>query len=479
MDAVNAFNELSVQPDKKSNRDDNSRHDLKAHISQQRAVLKQNSVVNNPPSGPVLEDVDVIVLPDSKPPQPIPKDPTDSKDEFIAGNIGSNGVITVSSSNSPADQNPPKRRPSFSKMIANIFGPKDQKVSPMSPKKVKTPRKSPRKSPKKIIKVPEVTRVSAPAAISANNVDKSNAAQGEKSFAWLARDHVLGNSGVDDVFELDSAANDPEDLNKWSIDVQSGSRENLQNAGESEDYQNMLDSMRLVLESNPVEHAKKIKKLDMSAIPEEKSTEFPGQGDLSDEGSDSTFEESSVSVLEDSDSDIGSNNEWSVCEDDEQESEAVELDVNPNIRVSPLQSPNQKKKWDRVKPLTHYAAENIVPEKLDLDCNNDEEAIHGSNTLYGVPISLSSTIRKDLRGRNNDPSPSVRIENLRIILENRLGEERFLQAYQYLRNVKHNEDDDSEEEEQLLNDMECILGTNGLKYLDVLYQLISAEENFC
>ena len=158
----------------------------------------------------------------------------------------------------------------------------------------------------------------------------------------------------------------------------------------------------------------------------------------------------------------------------------MELDANPAIRVSPLQSPNQKKKWDRVKPLAHYAAANdIKPEKLDLYSCNDEEVNQGSNTLYGVPISLSATIRKDFRGRTNDPSPSVRIENLRIILENRLGEERFLQAYQYLRNVKHNEEDDSDEEEQLLNDMKKILGTSGLKYLDILYQLITAEENFC
>ena len=79
--------------------------------------------------------------------------------------------------------------------------------------------------------------------------------------------------------------------------------------------------------------------------------------------------------------------------------------------------------------------------------------------------------------------PSVRIETLRIVLEDRLGEKPFINAYKYLKKVKDrvpldNEEEEDAEEEKLLEDMEGILGTNGLRYLDLLYELLTAEENF-
>jgi hypothetical protein len=53
-----------------------------------------------------------------------------------------------------------------------------------------------------------------------------------------------------------------------------------------------------------------------------------------------------------------------------------------------------------------------------------------------------------------------------------LGEDKFVQAYRLLKSI------DIVDEDSLLEQMEGIVGTEGLKHMEVFIQLITIEEKF-
>lgn len=488
----------------------NKQNSFKSFIAEQRD-LQHKKVESS-----TEDDVDVIILDEGSKQKQLEDEPAirvkgiASFDALEPRNaVPESSIISkeapASASPSSTD-NQPVRRPSLTKMIANLFAPKEQKVSPMSPqnpKKAKSPRKSPKK---KIQNASEHVSQSSPSLTSAVEEAVSSAVTGKSaSHAWLSRDHILMKevTGENDVSAFKKELDDP---SSWSNGAQFGGDvpiSNLDELSASADYQDMLDSMRLVLESNDESHHRRDKKqIGLNAIPEEKSLDMKGfisgAADVDDEDgdSDSTFEESSQSdnASDSEDDELNSEEgDWSVDDiaDESRDVVAPLLDENL-IRVSPLNIAiiePAKSNPKSGKSLTHYYNQKnanrdslSTGESLMEDFRSekiDNSGIKHDATLYGVPISLSSTIKRDYGSVMNNPSPSVRVENLRIVLENRLGEEKFLRAYRYLRQVKDlNEFDDDQEEDKLLEDMESILGTSGLKYLELLYQLITAEENF-
>jgi hypothetical protein len=94
-------------------------------------------------------------------------------------------------------------------------------------------------------------------------------------------------------------------------------------------------------------------------------------------------------------------------------------------------------------------------------------------TVYGVPFPIDTGQRK-LEGMNinTEDSAACRMEYIREFLEVALGEEKFIEAYRLLKTV------DIVDEDLLLEQMEAIVGTEGLKHMGVFIQLITIEEKF-
>jgi len=94
-------------------------------------------------------------------------------------------------------------------------------------------------------------------------------------------------------------------------------------------------------------------------------------------------------------------------------------------------------------------------------------------TVYGVPFPIA-TEQRELEGLSlhDEDSAACRMEYIREFLEGALGEEQFIQAYRLLKSI------DIVDEDLLLEQMERIVGTDGLKHMDVFIQLITIEEKF-
>ena len=94
-------------------------------------------------------------------------------------------------------------------------------------------------------------------------------------------------------------------------------------------------------------------------------------------------------------------------------------------------------------------------------------------TVYGVPFPLDTEQRGGMDDRlMNEDSAACRMEYIREFLEDALGEDQFVQAYRLLKAV------DIVDEDLLLEQMENIVGTDGLKHMGVFIQLITIEEKF-
>lgn len=95
-------------------------------------------------------------------------------------------------------------------------------------------------------------------------------------------------------------------------------------------------------------------------------------------------------------------------------------------------------------------------------------------TIYGVPFPLGQTARHEVGMQVEDEdSAAVKMEALREYLEDSLGLDRFTKAYRLLKSIGPRDDDDS-----LLNNMEEIVGVEGLEYMDAFIQLITIEDRF-
>ena len=119
------------------------------------------------------------------------------------------------------------------------------------------------------------------------------------------------------------------------------------------------------------------------------------------------------------------------------------------------------------------ANKNSADKHHDKNKGGDVKVPGGDMTVYGLPLPLSNSTAEELHITADD-SPSQKMEAIRVYLEGKLGEEIFVKAYRFLKNIEEEDDD----EDALLNSMEAIVGTEGLKYLDVLFQLITIEERF-
>ena len=94
-------------------------------------------------------------------------------------------------------------------------------------------------------------------------------------------------------------------------------------------------------------------------------------------------------------------------------------------------------------------------------------------TVYGVPFPIATELRQeDGMNLSEEVSAASKMEYIREFLEGALGEEKFVQAYRLLKDV------DIVDEDALLERMENIVGTDGLKHMGVFIQLIAIEEKF-
>lgn len=380
--------------------------------------------------------------------------------------------------NAIANSGEKKQRLGLSKIIANIFGPRKKVIPGVSPKvRLQSP-KIKIISPKLIAKAKSPKHSGAPVWM-------------KKEFDVLESDKV----NEDTVTDIEG------DPYAWSSEVMfgdyadynlaTGPLPNGDNAASSSEYQEMLDSMRLVLQDahahpgpsvalNVNGKGGKMEAIKEESTPSKHHADRDGKNGNIELSDDDTFEESSVS-LSVSESDEEVNSDWSVDTSGDEEEVA-------DVAISEL-----KNRARGAKPLGHFVSKEERRNKQSNDLKNDfcmesvsEKHAYESpgmkSTLYGVPISLSTSMKKDMAALSSY-GPSVRIETLRIVLEDRLGEGPFLSAYKYLKGVKDRvplEDEAAEdaEEERLLEDIERILGTGGLRYVDLLYELIAAEENF-
>lgn len=131
-----------------------------------------------------------------------------------------------------------------------------------------------------------------------------------------------------------------------------------------------------------------------------------------------------------------------------------------------------------------------VFDDIEDDCNDVENVIHVNGgykhdmTVFGVPFPINADDRMNLGLHiNESDTPATKIEVLREYLENCLGIEKFIKTYRLLRSFGTNENtvisnEDEDDDDRLLAEVENIIGSDGLQYMDVFMHLISMEENF-
>lgn len=85
--------------------------------------------------------------------------------------------------------------------------------------------------------------------------------------------------------------------------------------------------------------------------------------------------------------------------------------------------------------------------------------------LDGATVKLPSVQRDD--------GLAYRIEALRVMLEDRLGFDRFFDVYQMLKDMQPGDDDD-----QLADELVSAVGPENTGYLSLVQQLIFCEDRF-
>ena len=78
---------------------------------------------------------------------------------------------------------------------------------------------------------------------------------------------------------------------------------------------------------------------------------------------------------------------------------------------------------------------------------------------------------KNLPGVQATDSMGYRIEALRVYLENQLGDNIFISAYQHLLNLQKDDDDSN-------NAIENIIGGKKIKFVPLLHHLIVCEDSY-
>ena len=84
-------------------------------------------------------------------------------------------------------------------------------------------------------------------------------------------------------------------------------------------------------------------------------------------------------------------------------------------------------------------------------------------------MRVSADFLKNLPGVQATDSMGYRIEALRVYLENQLGDQAFVAAYQHLTNL--NEEDES-------NVIENIIGAKKIKFVPLIHHLIVCEDSY-
>eukprot|EP01066_Platyproteum_vivax_P001948 Platyproteum_vivax@DN12420_c0_g1_i2.p1 len=117
-------------------------------------------------------------------------------------------------------------------------------------------------------------------------------------------------------------------------------------------------------------------------------------------------------------------------------------------------------------PEIREACQNKLPEEVVLEddpkyeANDDFRGKLQFRTPDGKPLVVGDI--------SEDDSASYRIELLKMYLEQELGFDKFLNAYRKLQNVCEIEDDGGVDEKDL--------GSEGLKFLPLLHQLLFCED---
>lgn len=79
---------------------------------------------------------------------------------------------------------------------------------------------------------------------------------------------------------------------------------------------------------------------------------------------------------------------------------------------------------------------------------------------------------KNLPGVQASDSMGYRIEALRVYLEQQLGDQPFIAAYQHLTNL--NDDDDQEANQYI----EGLIGNKRMKFIPLIHHLIVCEDSY-
>jgi hypothetical protein len=384
----------------------------------------------------------------------------------------------------------PARRPSLTKMITNFFAPKDKKICPMSPQK-------PNDAPGGI----DDERVS-PNEFEADNVAHSEPIEISE----------VGNAQVDLDASLEmDAMLDAMRLVLTDLHVNDHHKHDKKRSSPEKDHLGTIFEVSAELNSSMREEASKTL---IPSNPAEFEVHSPDEVKDEDEDrsvvdDDETFEESSLSSFPsiDEEGDLGEfgDDDWGEGNDtfgggytgvNAQEQIQIEYSTNEMEEDAVIVGSSN--------PIDSEDAPTAMSLRGDFDAEDlprsaasptEESEAADTNVDSLAPLSVQSHIRGGGKGRaaaegggvHIDLSASIRrdvIVNIRVSLEQRLGRRRFQRAYNYLRDLKvrmQSEADEAQsdqDDEKMLADMEAILGEDGLKYLDTMYQLITSEDEF-
>lgn len=106
------------------------------------------------------------------------------------------------------------------------------------------------------------------------------------------------------------------------------------------------------------------------------------------------------------------------------------------------------------------------------DDDSDSDGSSEGNDPYGEEppeMRVSPEFLKNLPGVQASDSMGYRIEALRVYLETQLGEQPFIAAYQHFVNMSDGDDP---------NIIDQIIGPKKMKFLPLIHQLISCEDNY-
>lgn len=108
--------------------------------------------------------------------------------------------------------------------------------------------------------------------------------------------------------------------------------------------------------------------------------------------------------------------------------------------------------------------EGVADDDSESDENSEED-----DGAEPPEMRVSPEFLKNLPGVQASDSMGYRIEALRVYLETQLGEQPFIAAYQHFVNMSDGDDP---------NIIDQIIGPKKMKFLPLIHQLISCEDNY-